>query len=425
MSNQILLDQNKILAEKTKNHPCYSGGCQNARIHLPVAPGCNISCNYCNRKFDCVNESRPGVTSEVLSPEEALERFLKVKDKYSNLKVVGIAGPGDALANFENTKRTLQLIREKDPDVTFCLSTNGLMLPRYAEDLVELGVTHVTVTINTIDPEIGAKIYKSVNYQGVRLEGKKGVEVLINNQLAGVKKLIELGIITKINTVMIKGINDKHIEDVVKKVKDLGVFINNIMPLIPAPGSVFQDMPLTSNKELNELRAACEVHLKQMYHCKQCRADAIGTLDNDCSIEFSKRAKEEKKDVVKNAVFTFAVATKTGAYIDEHFGHVKEFHIYRYENGNSSLLEKRSVEKYCNGKSDCDDEDSKFEKISNALKDCSGVLVQRIGFLPQKKLEEKGIKVFQTIGIIEEEIIKAVETLEKSSEDLVSTLAVI
>ena len=35
-------------------HPCYSltGSHKFARIHLPVAPRCNIQCNYCNRKFD-------------------------------------------------------------------------------------------------------------------------------------------------------------------------------------------------------------------------------------------------------------------------------------------------------------------------------------------------------------------------------------
>jgi predicted Fe-Mo cluster-binding NifX family protein len=43
------------------------------------------------------------------------------------------------------------------------------------------------------------------------------------------------------------------------------------------------------------------------------------------------------------------------------------------------------------------------------LEDCSAVLVQRIGFLPQKKLEEKGIKVVQTIGRIDEEILKVIK----------------
>ena len=57
-------------------HPCFNAKVkgQFGRVHLPVAPKCNILCNYCNRKFDCVNESRPGVTSSVLSPAQALDQ---------------------------------------------------------------------------------------------------------------------------------------------------------------------------------------------------------------------------------------------------------------------------------------------------------------------------------------------------------------
>ena len=53
--------QTMTIEEKTANHPCYSCGSaqKNARMHLPIAPKCNIQCNYCVRKFDCSNESRP------------------------------------------------------------------------------------------------------------------------------------------------------------------------------------------------------------------------------------------------------------------------------------------------------------------------------------------------------------------------------
>ncbi len=52
----------KQVQEKIQQHPCYSKEAhQYARMHLPVAPACNIQCNYCNRKYDCSNESRPGV----------------------------------------------------------------------------------------------------------------------------------------------------------------------------------------------------------------------------------------------------------------------------------------------------------------------------------------------------------------------------
>jgi len=138
---------------------------------MPIAPECNIHCNYCVRKFDCPNESRPGVTTEILSPQEAFKKFKLVKEKMDNLTVVGIAGPGDALANFDNTRETLKLIHEEYPDVTFCLSTNGLMLPLYAEELIKLGFSHVTVTMNTVDPEIGAKIYKHINFLGHKYTG--------------------------------------------------------------------------------------------------------------------------------------------------------------------------------------------------------------------------------------------------------------
>src|SRR3974377_1612244 len=66
--------------EKVKNHPCYSEEAHHhyARMHVAVAPACNIQCNYCNRKYDCANESRPGVVSEKLTPEQAAKKVVAV-----------------------------------------------------------------------------------------------------------------------------------------------------------------------------------------------------------------------------------------------------------------------------------------------------------------------------------------------------------
>lgn len=287
---------NKTL-EETGRHPCYSYGAHHryARMHLPVAPLCNISCNYCNRQYDCLHESRPGVTSEVLTPDLALEKFKQVRQKIELLSVVGIAGPGDALANWESTRQTLKLIRKADHGVIFCLSTNGLMLPHRAREIIEMGVRHVTVTVNCTDPAVGQKIYGHVRYQGRKYEGAGGAGLLIENQLAGIRELVRHGAVVKVNIVMIKGINDFHIPETVKKLKGLGVFITNIMPLIPARGSQFENYPRTGQKELNKMRGICRAHLRQMYHCRQCRADAIGLLDNDRSSEFRIAASDTEK----------------------------------------------------------------------------------------------------------------------------------
>lgn len=402
-----ILSAQEIL-EKTASHPCYNcAGGKNARIHLPVAPKCNIQCNYCVRKYDCPNESRPGVTTEVLGPEEALKKYLYVKERVENLTVVGIAGPGDALANFEETRKTLSLIRQQDPNVTFCLSTNGLMLPLYAQELVELGVSHVTVTINAVDPEIGAKIYRYIDYLGTRYTGVAAASILLANQLAGLRYLTSKGVICKVNTVMLKGINDSHIEEVVKKIKELGVYISNIMQLIPVAGSAFENMELVSNKEITAVRKQCEVHLKQMYHCKQCRADAIGTLDNDQSIEY-RGCTEACAPAETEPVRKFAVASKSGMLVDQHFGKANEFYIYESDGEKVIFLERRLVKNYCTGAEECtEDKEGAMESILSAVSDCNGVLALRIGDAPSRRLASQGIKVYATYDKIEEAVKQA------------------
>lgn len=411
------------IKEKTKTHPCYdcsACGEGNGRMHLPVAPACNIQCNYCTRKFDCANESRPGVTSGVLSPAQALEKYLEVKKRLSNITVVGIAGPGDALANFKETAETLRAIRAVDRDVTFCLSTNGLMLPFYAQSLVELGVSHVTVTVNAATAQTGAKIYSHVNYFGRRLTGVEAACTLLVNQLAGIRFLSEKGIAVKVNIVLLKGINDGEIGEIVRSVKDCGAVITNIMQLIPVAGCPFEQLPLPSNKELNQIRKACGQIMPQMYHCKQCRADAIGPLDNDLSIEFRDKPEEgggtAERMTGGEQVLRFAVATKSGMIIDSHFGHAKEFYIYDWSQSELRFVEKRVISQYCKGP-DCDDEpQNKIAAILEKIGDCDGVLCMRIGDEPERALREKGIAVFSLYDRVEDGVKKAAQSYIDSSK---------
>ena len=96
-----------------ETHPCFTAKCSDyARIHLPVAPKCNMQCNYCLRKYSCVNESRPGVVARVMVPEDAVEWYLQMKAKVPKLTVAGIAGPGDALANWPAVSRTLRELEQ-------------------------------------------------------------------------------------------------------------------------------------------------------------------------------------------------------------------------------------------------------------------------------------------------------------------------
>ena len=280
---------------KIQEHPCFS---ENAchlfgRMHLPVAPRCNIQCNYCIRKYDCVNESRPGVTSKVLSPEEALERVREVLDRVHYIKVVAVAGPGEPLFN-EETFETFRLVKAEFPHLMRCMSTNGLLLPDRIDDIEELGIGTLTVTLNAVDPAIGKLIYSFVNYHGKIYRGEEAAEILLKNQLEGIREAVKRKIIVKVNTVYIPTINDKHIVDIAKQIGKMGVYMQNIMPLIPQ--YKFANIKPPTQAEKREMQARCSAYVKQMTHCRQCRADAIGRLGKDIQQQFfARNAKTQSK----------------------------------------------------------------------------------------------------------------------------------
>ena len=267
-----------------KAHPCFTEEAHTrfSRAHLSVAPACNIQCRYCIRKFDCANESRPGITSKVLTPDEAVERIRVLIERSDRLSVVGIAGPGDPLVNAP-TYVTLRQVQWEYPDLTLCLSTNGLLLPDRLEQLIASGVRSLTVTINAVSPEIAEKIYAWVIYQGRRYEGRAAAELLLANQWRGLENAIEAGLIVKVNTVFIPGVNDHEIPLIAERAGKLGAVIMNILPLIPQ--AEFADLRRPSHAEITRIREVCRPFIRQMTHCKQCRADACGILGEDKDME--------------------------------------------------------------------------------------------------------------------------------------------
>ncbi|HJK01830.1 MAG TPA: nitrogenase cofactor biosynthesis protein NifB [Methanocorpusculum sp.] len=275
-------------------HPCYSPKARHSfgRCHVAVAPKCNIQCNYCIRDYDCVNESRPGVTSLVLQPREALDLIDDVVAKMKHIKVVGIAGPGDPLANPE-TFETLQLVHERYPETILCISTNGLLLPDKIDKLEKYNVRNITVTLNAIDPKIGEKIYTFVEYEGKKHHGREAAELLLSKQLTGIKEAIKRNMLVKINTVYIPGVNDTHIPEIAKTVGELGVFNFNIIPLIPQ--YKFKDIIPPTPAEKAHMHELCAPYVRQMRHCQRCRADAVGILGKDVQNEFSCTRKREEQ----------------------------------------------------------------------------------------------------------------------------------
>lgn len=262
------------------DHPCFcvSAKARWGRVHLPVAPECNIQCDFCNRLYDCANENRPAVTRSILDPDNILTYLRLLLKKRSDISVVGIAGPGDPLCDPERTLEAIRVVHFTYPNLLLCISTNGLNLPEHVDSLAQAGVTHATVTVNAVDPLIGSRIYSRVTVNNHTYRGVEAAELLLSRQREAIVRLKVRGFIVKINTVVIPGINMHHIATIAEKAADLGADLMNCIPMIPVSDTPLEYLGAPSNAEIKRVRNSASLYIPQMHHCRRCRADAVGLL---------------------------------------------------------------------------------------------------------------------------------------------------
>ncbi len=382
-------------------HPCFNAKMRGlyGRVHLPVAPRCNIQCKYCNRKFDCVNESRPGVTSAVLTPSQAMAYLDLVLAEKKNISVVGIAGPGDPFANPIETMETLRMIRKKHPHMILCVATNGLEIRRHIDELATLDISHVTITLNAVDPAVGRKIYSYIRHGKKLLRPETGFEILLGNQLEAIKRLKKKGITTKVNTIIIPGINEDHVEVVAEKMSELGVDILNCIPFYPNKGSAFAGLKEPSREAVSKIRKAAGRFIPQMRHCKRCRADAVGILGEENSAVIMEKLREcaELPEILNETRPNVAVASLEGVLINQKLGKAKELFIYGRKNEKIKLIETRKTPEPGGGL-------KRWEELSDLLTDCRALLVAGLGDNPRGVLKQSGIDILELDGLIEEAV---------------------
>ena len=413
------------------NHPCFNREAHKTfgRVHLPVAPRCNIQCRFCNRKFDCVSESRPGVTSGLLKPEQAMFYLEEVFNAKRNISVVGIAGPGDPFANPEETLETLSRVRETYPEMILCVATNGLNLSPYVDDLARLKVSHVTITVNAVDTKISEKIYSWIRYKKRVMRAEQGAATLLNNQLKAIRGLKQLGLTVKVNTIILPGINEDHIETVAEKMAELKVDILNCVPYYPNSGSAFEKLTEPSPEMVKAIRKKAGRYIRQMRHCTRCRADAVGLLGEKpdagmmeklqtCEAMGSEMTKavcttpgefirinreetvalhHEQAEANTPAKTNIAIASMEGVLVNQHLGQAAELLIYGKKDGTVSLLDTRQTPPAGLGP-------ARWEQLSGLIGDCGALLVSGIGETPRRVLTDKGIVVYEIEGLIEEAV---------------------
>lgn len=418
-------------AADTSGHPCFDPSLKHslARLHLPVAPRCNIQCLYCDRSSDCPNESRPGLSTAILPAEAAAEYVAEIKARVPNLRVVGIAGPGDPFANPSETLRALEGVRQAHPELLLCAATNGLAAEALVGDMVKLGLSHLTVTMNAIDGEVGSRIYSWIRDGKRTYSRAEGARILIQRQLASIAAYAAAGITVKLNYVLIPGINDFCVGEVAEAARKAGASYMNIIPLRPVKGTAMSDLPEPDDRFVAAARAKAQSSLKVLGHCTRCRADAVGSL-GAASPEWLPGLLAEYRDKYAKAPALglasgqeggascascdapaqpvlgavaeprgprrlVAVASHEGLLIDQHLGEAEELLVYDLADPASGPVERRAAPASGGGV-------ERWLKLGDVIKDCEVLLVAAAGHSPVNALAAKGIRVVIVEGLISE-----------------------
>lgn len=107
----------------------------------------------------------------------------------------------------------------------------------------------------------------------------------------------------------------------------------------------------------------------------------------------------------------FAVASKDGKEINQHFGHAERFLIYDVENGHAKLVDERFVERYCSFDPEHPLRGHLLRSIAEALAGCRAVVTAQMGEHPKAELEKLGVETFVTDGLIKTTLVELAKIL--------------
>lgn len=171
-------------------------------LRITISNRCNENCLYCHH--DGMVSSKDEMT-----PDE-LYKICKIA-KRIGVRKIRLSG-GDPLV-----RKDIVEIVEKIASLDFqdiSLTTNGVLLGKYAEDLKKAGLDRVNVSLDTLNPET----YKKVTSMDYLKEAREGI-----------LKAVEVGLYpVKINMVIMKDINQNEIKDMFEFCKEHGIILQLI-----------------------------------------------------------------------------------------------------------------------------------------------------------------------------------------------------
>lgn len=160
-------------------------------LRVSVTDRCNLRCAYCmpDRPFEWTEHNK------ILSFENIFS-FVKIAID-NGIEKIRITG-GEPLVR-KGVENFVGLISKYAPNIDLAMTSNGVLLAQKAEILKQNGLKRVNISLDTLKPEIFEKISK---------------RNLLDEVLKGIDKAVEVGFKVKLNCVVVRGINENEISEI-------------------------------------------------------------------------------------------------------------------------------------------------------------------------------------------------------------------
>lgn len=160
-------------------------------LRVSVTDRCNLRCAYCmpDRPFEWIEHNK------ILSFENIFS-FVKIAID-NGVEKIRITG-GEPLVR-KGVENFVGLISKYAPNIDLAMTSNGVLLAQKAEILKQNGLKRVNISLDTLKPEIFEKISK---------------RNLLDEVLKGIDKAVEVGFKVKLNCVVVRGINENEISEI-------------------------------------------------------------------------------------------------------------------------------------------------------------------------------------------------------------------
>ncbi|MFP6034458.1 GTP 3',8-cyclase MoaA [Helicobacter pylori] len=174
-------------------------------IRVSVTKQCNFRCQYCMPAtplnfFD----------DEELLPLDNVLEFLKIAID-EGVKKIRITG-GEPLLR-KGLDEFIAKLHAYNNEVALVLSTNGFLLKKMAKDLKNAGLSRVNVSLDSLKSDRVLKISQ---------------KDALKNTLEGIEESLKVGLKLKLNTVVMKGVNDDEILELLEYAKNKHIQIRYI-----------------------------------------------------------------------------------------------------------------------------------------------------------------------------------------------------